>query len=118
MASCCIPGEPNVNVEKRDEIRGSAPVSSPTTTNQPVDFHKDNLVSVNKNHALALTSTDVLNERRCGSAGPNDNLLDSSDPTANKPWHGKVTGDETSMRRFGDMVLVLILFFVINLCQL
>ncbi|POO01720.1 Homeodomain-like [Trema orientale] len=103
MASCCVRGEPNVNMEKRDgEIGGPAAMSVPSATNQPVDLHKDNRVLVNKNHASSLTSTDVPNERRYNTGSPNDNLPDSSDPITNESWQGKGAGDETSLRQLGD----------------
>ncbi|XP_062117291.1 TSL-kinase interacting protein 1 [Humulus lupulus] len=104
LPSCSISGEPNVIIEKRDQdMRSSTPMSVPSTAHQSMDLHEDNLASVNKNHASALISTNVLlNERRYSSAGPSDNLLDSSDPTANKFWHGKGAGGETSMRQLGD----------------
>ncbi|KAM6593202.1 hypothetical protein CsatA_000905 [Cannabis sativa] len=100
-----ISGEPNVNMEKRDQdMRGTTTMSVPSTTHQSMDLHEDNLVSVNKNHDSAFTSANVvLNEKRYSSAGPRDNLLDSCDPTASdKPWHGKGAGGETSMRQLRD----------------
>ena len=114
LASCCVTGEQNPNVEKRNEqIMDSAPLSVPSTDYQPVEVNKDNLISVNKTHAPATTSTDAPNERaRYNCAGPNNSLLESSD--ANASWLRKGAGDGTIMRHLGDAVLILPLVCYLN----
>ncbi|XP_024028707.1 TSL-kinase interacting protein 1 isoform X2 [Morus notabilis] len=102
-ASCCIPREHDPNMETRDEaIMSSASISQPATNYQATGPNNNNLVSVNKNHTYTLTSTNVPNERP-NVEGPVDNLVESSDPTVNKSWHGKGAGEETITRHLGDM---------------
>lgn len=114
MASCCVPGENNLNVEKsNDQSTDLAPVSVPPSDYQAVELNKNHPTSVNKSQALVLTSKDVPNERKSyACAGPNNSLVESSE--ANKSWHRKVAGDGTILRQLRDVVLILPLLPYLN----
>lgn len=107
MASLCEAGEENINTEKEAENMTAAYISPPSTNYQPTDID-NNLVSVNINQTCTLTETNLPNKRRYSSAGPNDKLLESSNPTVNKSPRGKGAGDRTIMRQLGDTVIYLL----------
>lgn len=107
MASCYVPEEHNLNVEKsNDQSKDLAPVSVPSTDYQAVELNENYPTSVNKSQAIAVTSTDVPNERkRYDTVGPSNSLVESSE--AKKSWNRKGAGDGTTLRQLRDVVLIL-----------
>ncbi|KAH7511987.1 TSL-kinase interacting protein 1 isoform X1 [Ziziphus jujuba] len=103
MASCYVPEEHNLNVEKsNDQSKDLAPVSVPSTDYQAVELNENYPTSVNKSQAIAVTSTDVPNERkRYDTVGPSNSLVESSE--AKKSWNRKGAGDGTTLRQLRDV---------------
>ncbi|XP_024187316.1 TSL-kinase interacting protein 1 isoform X1 [Rosa chinensis] len=94
VASCTIPVEHDMNVEKmKDPVLESASISPLSASNQCVDIHKDLLPSVTKSHSLAQTSAGEPNQK--------NNL--EGDPTESASWHEKVAGDEGILRHQGEV---------------
>lgn len=89
-----------------------APPSVPSTDHQTVKLNNDNLTSADKTHALAVSPTDVLSERkRYNCAGPSDGPVESSE--ANTLWHRKEASDGIIMRHLGVVRVLPLLPYLI-----
>ncbi|KAK9291498.1 hypothetical protein L1049_019446 [Liquidambar formosana] len=107
LASSHVANEHNTNVNiRKEQIMDSTPISAPPTDHHSENFidpNKDELTSETENTAHAPLYPDGSSERiRYTGAGPNNNSLDPSDPSANMTWHRRDTGDGTILKPSED----------------
>ncbi|KAH1151235.1 hypothetical protein GYH30_044960 [Glycine max] len=86
----------------KDPIVNSVSFPTPLTNTLSMELSEDCRTSMNRNHTLMTASTDLSNARG-NNVYLNTSTVESRDPTANTPWHGKDVRDGAVTTQLEDM---------------
>lgn len=108
VASSCLLRQSIISGDNmKDQIVNSAPLPLPSTNNHSVERSVDCGTSMNRNGALASTSTYLPNTRH-DSVYQNTSTEEACEPTDHTSLHGKDIRDAAVTRRLEDMVIVIL----------